>query len=73
MSRNCEMLLKELEVERSITEKMEFAIQAMLIGDLHAYHHMRDALKFAEDQRKGAENARRIQDLPRLAGGKGSS
>ena len=66
-------MISQLEIERSISAKMEHAIRQMLAGDIQAYHLMRDALKFAEEQRKGVQDVRGIQNLHGLEHGRGSS
>ena len=60
------IMRKELQIYKESTSKMEFAIKQMLLGDIRAYIHMRDALKFIEEKRKEVENDRRIHNLPKL-------
>lgn len=69
----CETIKKQLQIQDKIIQQMERAIKQMLLGGMQAYHLMRGALQFAEEQRKEMENDRRIQDLPKLEDAQGTS
>lgn len=54
------------EVERKISAQYEFAINALLKGELESYLMLRQALEFAKEQREEIKNARRISDSNKL-------